>query len=82
MKFRIIYGIQDGHYLVHTKYGEVQSNKDEICIPSINDNKPQYVAFIKTVQENFEGLSKKEIATAKLARKSQVMIGYLSERDF
>ena len=41
-----------------------------------------YVAFVQTVRDNSEGFNKKEITAGKLARKSQGIIGYPSERDF
>ena len=37
---------------------------------------------MQTVWENFEGFTKKEIATDNISCKSQGMIGYPSERDF
>ena len=33
MVLRITYYRQDGHYILHTKYGGVQSNKDVMNIP-------------------------------------------------
>ena len=40
------------------------------------------MAFVRTIQENVEGFAKKEIATAKFACESQLMIDHPSERDF
>ena len=49
-------------------------------IPYIDAKKPQDVPFEKNVQDNIEGFTKKEITTDKLSRKSQGMIGHLSDR--
>ena len=75
MGFRITYDIQDGQYIFHTKDGYLRFNKDEIVLSYIYSNTPQDMAFLQTVQENFEGFTKKEVAAAKLAREAQWMIG-------
>ena len=67
MGFWITYDSWDGHHTFHTKDGEMG-------LPYIDEKKYQAVAFVKTVQDNFEGLTKKEITAAKIARESQVMI--------
>ena len=40
------------------------------------------MAFIKNLQLNFEGFTKKEIAASKLDREAQEMIGHTYEREF
>lgn len=47
MGFHITYEIQDIHWIVHTKDGEVRFNKDDMGLPYINTKKPQDVAFVK-----------------------------------
>ena len=82
MGFRITYDSMDGHYIVHTNDGEVQSMKDEMVPPYIDAQKLQDEAFLQTVQENFEGSTEKEITVAKIACKSQGIISHSSERHF
>ena len=71
MGLRIIYISRDGHYIIRTKDGYVQLNKYEIVILYIVAIKNQDVAFLQTNRDNYEGFTKKEIATDKLAWKSQ-----------
>ena len=69
MGFRITYDSWYGHYIVHTKDGGVQFNKDEMGLPYIDtQKKTQDMDFVQTFQEGFEGLTNKEITVAKLAR--------------
>ena len=82
MGLRITYISRDGHYIIRTKDGYVQLNKYEIVILYIVAIKNQDVAFLQTNRDNYEGFTKKEIATDKLAWKSQEMISHPSERDF
>ena len=44
---------------MHTKYGMVQFNKDDIYLPYINTKSPQDVDFLQTAKEKIEGFSKK-----------------------
>ena len=39
MGYCIVYDSIDGHYIVHTKDGEVQFNKNEMCVLYIDANK-------------------------------------------
>ena len=39
MGFIITYDSMDGHYIVHTKDGDVQFNKDEMCLTYIETKK-------------------------------------------
>ena len=50
MGFHITYNSLDGHYIVHTKSGDVQFNKDEMILPYIDLNKPQDVDFVKPIR--------------------------------
>ena len=59
MGFCITYYIQDGHYIVHTKDGRVQLNKDELGLPDIDTKKNQDVVFIQIINDFFDGLTKK-----------------------
>ena len=47
MGFQTTYNSWYRQYIVHTKYGGFQSNKDEIFLPCIDTIKPQDVAFVK-----------------------------------
>ena len=68
MGFRITYDTRDGHYIFHTKDGEVQLNKDKMGIRYIDSNKPQDTAFVQTTRNSFEGLTKEDITVSKLSR--------------
>ena len=48
----VTYDILEGYYIVHTKYGGVQLNKDEMGLPYI-DAKKQYAALVQTVHNKF-----------------------------
>ena len=61
MGFWITYDSWDGHYIFRTKDWEMG-------LPYIDDKKSQAMAFVKKVQDNFEGLTKKEITANKIAR--------------
>ena len=48
----VTYDILEGYYIVHTKYGGFQLNKDEMGLPYI-DAKKQYAALVQTVHNKF-----------------------------
>ena len=75
MGFHITYNIWYSNYIVQTKVGEALFKKDKMVLPYINVKKPQDMAFVKTIQEIFEGLTKTYINVTKIACKYQVMIG-------
>ena len=79
MGFCITYDRMDGNYIVHSKDGEVQFNKNKMVLPYIESKKEDMV-FLQTLWESYESFTKKEITEAKLAHKSQLIIGHPYER--
>jgi hypothetical protein len=82
---------------VHTANGEVQFHKDENGLPYIDlggssedvaamlvqtGSEDAALAFNRTVWQNYEGYTKKEILRAKEARWVMGLIGYPNEQDF
>ena len=53
-----------------------------MVLPYIVTNKPQDEAFVRNIQENIEGLTKKDITIDKRFNKSKGIIGCKHERDF
>ena len=82
MVFLITHNSRYGYYSIQTNSVEVKLNKDEMGLPYIDANKPQDLDFVKTVWVKFEGITKKEIVTVKLAQKYQGMIDHTSEKYF
>ena len=81
----ITYDSIDGYYVVHTDKFPVCVHKDKQGLPFINLDASVYdvaTVLVQTVSRNYEGFKKKYIKAAKAARKLQVMIGSLSEKDY
>jgi hypothetical protein len=79
-KYRITYNSWEGYYVVHTPNGPVKFYKDKNGLPYIDledlkedaeallmqmGSEEAATAFIQTVQQNYEGFTKKEILQAK-----------------
>ena len=82
---RITYNSIDGYYVVHTDKCPVYFHKDEQGLPYIDLDASIYDAattLVQMVRSNYEGFTKKDIKTAKVARKLQGMIGSPSEKDY
>ena len=71
--------------MVHTDKVPVCFHKDEQVLTYINLDASVYDAatiLVQTVRRNYEGFTKKNIKTAKSARKLQGMIGSPSEKGY
>jgi hypothetical protein len=96
-RYHITYDSWQGYYVVHTNNGEVRFYKDENGLPYINrEDLPEDTAallvqagskevakvLVQTVQQNYEGYTKRKVLEAKEARRAIGMIGNPSEEDF
>ncbi len=86
-----------GYYAVHNKSGEVRFYKDKnglTCI-DLNDSSEDVAALlvqtgseeaakvlVQTVQQNYEGSTKRKVLQAKIARHAMGIIGNPSKEDF
>jgi hypothetical protein len=96
-RYRITYGSWQGYYVVHTKSGEVRFYKDENGLPYIDledssedvaallvqtGSKEAAKVFVQTVQQNYEGFTKRKVLQVKEGRHAMEMIGNSSKEDF
>jgi hypothetical protein len=96
-RYCITYDSWQGYYLVYTNNGEVRFYKDENRLPYINlkDSLEDVVALlvqtgskeavkvlVQTVQQNYEGYTKRKVLEAREARRAMGMIGNSGKEDF
>jgi hypothetical protein len=96
-KYWITYDSWEGYYVVHTQNGPVRFYKDENGLPYIDlkdseqntaalliqtGSEEAAIAFVQTVQQNYEGFTKKEVQQAKEARRAMGLIGNPSKNNF
>ena len=78
-------GMNRGHFVIHTDYGNIVVKKNEKGMPYINltgvDGEVA-LDFVQTVRGNMEGFTRREVKEARTAREAQGMVGHPSDRDF
>ncbi|KAL7460225.1 hypothetical protein ACHAXS_000688, partial [Conticribra weissflogii] len=73
-------------FIVHTPDGDITFQRDSMGLPYINAkdmlSSKGGICLINTVQQNYEGFTKRQILEAEEARRAVAMVGHPTEREF